>query len=150
MDVNDIYNALQFLGSNKGLSLKLVALDRNSVGLVKREIIHAMGQPRKMIGDSLYYGDERIDIKTAIRGRSINHQDICGLRETLFYIGWKEGKDEEVLSSCGFNIVSYPTRAIELWKCIKLPVESMLRALQVDGYSEEESVNILFSCGLLC
>ena len=148
MNVIDITNALQFLPLIDHIIL--VVPRREDVPLTKRELHHVVGQPRKTIGDILYYGTKSIQVISLTRGRSINYVDIWEKNgDSMFYIGWKDGGEESILKDVDVNIITYPERSIELWKYLRMPVENMLKALQVDGYTEEESVEILDTCNLL-
>lgn len=136
MKEEDIRNALVFLEKDK--TINLVVLKKQDIPYVKRYIIQHLGQPNKIIGGILDYGDITIDVYSVY----YNIQNLLGLRGKTFYVRYKSEEDIKTLKDF-IPVIELPAEPVSMWKSLGYDYHTMYRALMADGYSPEEAVNIL-------
>jgi hypothetical protein len=140
MNVNDINNALLFANSKP--NAKYVVLQCNNardIPYVKRALIQTLGEPRKMIDNSFYYGDLRVMIIPLSK-------DVQGLdSELVFYVSYKDNGDwNELCMNQGVKkkLVPYEMRP---W----LHEGDIYNLLIRDGIKPDEALHRMFIDGLI-
>ena len=135
MNVNDLINALQFLGvTRNGLVIQCPRVA--DVPYLKRTITSMLGQPSKAIGHTLYYGDRRIAFLPLTAGMDATR---AFPEEELFYVGWEDTRADHIRLVYEDNIdISLDQYiAVPLWKTLGMSALEMHKAILSDSNLEE-------------
>ncbi len=139
MNGNDIRVAIQFLEMDESQeTMALVCYDARDIPYVKRGIIQLLGQPRKQISHSLYYGNKELVVVPYHRDEIIKGYS------KVFYVAHEDNKDwmRLTLATCGMSTAPY---MVTNW----FDEGDLYRAMRADGMSHEEVMGVLINEGVM-
>jgi hypothetical protein len=131
MKWRDLEDALMFLDVRDQIVIQCPTA--HDVPYIKRGIMMNLGEPDRIIGNTLYYGSKRIIVCPVLYSQE--HKTLGFNSESMFYIGWISEMDIEIAEENGIVFDDRP-RVLQLWKDCGMSFGDIFNALKVDGWHE--------------
>lgn len=139
MRCKDHVIAIQFF-SEVDNGLVLQCAKHEDIGILIRLTTKVLGQPDRVIGNTLYYNNKYIRVLPVVGENKIEEH-----REgTLFYIGYEDDSDLNYLALRGIirDITQYGN-IISLWKSVGVKPIDMFKYICEDGNAPEIAIGVL-------